>query len=183
MDINKIIGKNLKRIRASKGISLASLSDLSTISKGMLSQIENGETNPTINTIWKICSGLNIPYTALLEENTEESVRVIRKSETSIQKINNDKISLFFYYGENADRNFDYFQMEIEEGVSHTSVGHSLNTEEYLMVLEGDLLMTVAGESYELSCDDVISFDAKEAHTYTNLGEGVLKLSIIIYYK
>ncbi|WEV60328.1 helix-turn-helix domain-containing protein [Streptococcaceae bacterium ESL0729] len=182
MDINRIIGKNLKRIRASKGMSLASLSELSSISKGMLSQIENGETNPTINTIWKICSGLNIPYTALLEEKQGDQVRVIRKSEASTQNIN-DKISLFFYYGESAERSFDYFQMEIEPGISHTSVGHSLNTEEYLMVLEGELQMTVGGENYLLSQDDVISFDAKEEHTYTNLGASVLKLSVIINYK
>ncbi|MFQ9703991.1 MAG: helix-turn-helix domain-containing protein [Enterocloster clostridioformis] len=34
----------------------------------MLSDIEKGNSNPTINTLWKIANGLNVPYTRLMEE-------------------------------------------------------------------------------------------------------------------
>ena len=40
---------------------------MSKISKAMLSDIEKGNSNPTINTIWKIANGLNVPYTKLME--------------------------------------------------------------------------------------------------------------------
>ena len=63
MEINTIIGNNLKKIRQEKKLTLDELAGITGVSKGMLSQIEKGTTNPTINTIWKISNGLNVPYT------------------------------------------------------------------------------------------------------------------------
>ena len=54
MEINTIIGNNLKKIRQEKKLTLDELAGITGVSKGMLSQIEKGTTNPTINTIWKI---------------------------------------------------------------------------------------------------------------------------------
>ena len=68
MDINQIIAENLRRLRTERNLSLGQLSTLSEVSKVMLSQIEKGETNPTINTVWKIANGLKVTYTMLLEQ-------------------------------------------------------------------------------------------------------------------
>ena len=67
MSINTVIAKNLNRLRNERNLSLGQLAELSGVSKVMLSQIEKGDSNPTVNTIWKIASGLNVPYTAILE--------------------------------------------------------------------------------------------------------------------
>lgn len=182
LDINKVIGENLKRIRKEKKMSMARLSELSGISKGMLSQIENGETNPTINTIWKICSGLDIPYTALFEEEEAETVTIIKKDQVSLQNLD-DNASLYLYYGDTNQRTFELFQMEIKAGQEHKSVGHSLKSEEYIMVLEGNLKMVIDGKEYDLAADDAISFDANQEHTYINTGSDLLKFVLIIYYK
>lgn len=68
MSINTVIAKNLNRLRNERNLSLGQLAELSGVSKVMLSQIEKGDSNPTVNTIWKIASGLNVPYTAILEQ-------------------------------------------------------------------------------------------------------------------
>ncbi len=68
MNINSIIAENLKTLRTERNLSLGQLAELSNISKVMLSQIEKGDTNPTINTLWKIANGLKVPYTLLLEQ-------------------------------------------------------------------------------------------------------------------
>ena len=68
MELNEIIAANLNKLRTERNLSLGQLSGLSGISKVMLSQIEKGETNPTINTIWKIANGLKVPYTELIDE-------------------------------------------------------------------------------------------------------------------
>ncbi|MGH2285459.1 helix-turn-helix domain-containing protein, partial [Enterococcus faecalis] len=57
MEINTIIGNNLKKIRQEKKLRLDELAGITGVSKGMLSQIEKATTNPTINTIWKISNG------------------------------------------------------------------------------------------------------------------------------
>jgi len=52
------IGKTVKAYRIEKNITLSELSDRSGVSKGMLSQIENGTANPTLATAWKISTAL-----------------------------------------------------------------------------------------------------------------------------
>ena len=54
--------------RAERNLTLGQLSQVSGVSKAMLSDIEKGGSNPTINTIWKIANGLNVPYTRLMEK-------------------------------------------------------------------------------------------------------------------
>ncbi|HEK9068094.1 TPA: helix-turn-helix transcriptional regulator, partial [Clostridioides difficile] len=51
MSINTVIAKNLNRLRNERNLSLGQLAELSGVSKVMLSQIEKGDSNPTVNTI------------------------------------------------------------------------------------------------------------------------------------
>ncbi len=67
MNLNDIISANLKKLRTDRNLSLGQLSELSGVSKVMLSQIDKGESNPTINTIWKIANGLQVTYTKLID--------------------------------------------------------------------------------------------------------------------
>ena len=73
MNFNDIISANLKKLRTDGNLSLGQLSELSGVSKVMLSQIEKGESNPTINTIWKIANGLQVTYTSYIHCINESS--------------------------------------------------------------------------------------------------------------
>lgn len=53
-----IIAENLKRFRDERKLSLDNVSKLSGVSKSMLGQIERGEANPTVSTVWKIANVL-----------------------------------------------------------------------------------------------------------------------------
>lgn len=181
MNINLIIAENLKRLRNERNLSLGRLSELADVSKVMLSQIEKGETNPTINTIWKIAAGLNIPYTSLLEQQQRNTI-VVKKSNAISQQTMNEEYRLYCYYPNTPQRNFELFQMELDEGCRYTSVGHPEKSEEYLMVLEGQLTLEVNNETYHLDTDDTISFHASFKHVYRNSGKTVLKTVIINFY-
>lgn len=72
--------------------------------------------------------------------------------------------------------------MELDEDCRYTSVGHSEKSEEYLMVLEGQLTLEVNNESFILYTDDTITFTASAKHVYFNNGKGILKTVIINFY-
>lgn len=82
MDWGKRIGANLKQMRTERNLTLGQLSGLAGISKAMLSEMEKGMGNPTINTIWKIANGLKVPYTRLLE-GSEPGPTLVRREELS----------------------------------------------------------------------------------------------------
>jgi len=176
-----IIADNLKRLRNERNLSLGQLSELSAVSKVMLSQIERGETNPTINTIWKVATGLNVPYTSLLEQQ-EQTAYIIKRSDIVPQITDDGQYRLYCYYSNTPHRNFELFQMELDEGCRYASVGHSEKSEEYLMVLEGELTLEVNNETFVLYADDTIAFTAPTKHVYFNSGKGILKTSIINFY-
>ncbi|NLL45910.1 MAG: helix-turn-helix domain-containing protein [Clostridiales bacterium] len=181
MEITHVIGVNLKRLRTERNLSLGQLAELSDVSKVMLSQIEKGDTNPTINTIWKIANGLKVPYTALLEQQKHDT-SVMKKSEINVQSDENGHYRVYCYYENTPLRNFEFFQIELDAGYSHTSIGHSEKVQEYILVLEGELSLTVNGRTHILQADDSISFIATADHTYTASGTETLKAAIINFY-
>ncbi|SHJ08831.1 transcriptional regulator, XRE family with cupin sensor [Clostridium cavendishii DSM 21758] len=181
MNINSIIAENLKSLRAERNLSLGQLAELSDISKVMLSQIEKGDTNPTINTLWKIANGLKVPYTSLLEQK-EHNTCIIKKNDIEAQLSEEGHYRVYCYYTNTPYRNFELFQIELDEGYSYKSVGHSKKSEEYIMILEGELTLQINNETYKLSPNDSISFPAYTKHTYTNSGKGTLKATITNFY-
>ena len=75
------LGENLKAIRDKRGLNLNDVSELTGISKAMLSKIERGESVPTITTVWKIANGLKITLNALAGEvDSNYAVRDIAKT-------------------------------------------------------------------------------------------------------
>ncbi|MFB0920333.1 MAG: XRE family transcriptional regulator [Oscillospiraceae bacterium] len=181
MDINQIISDNLKRLRLERNLSLGQLAELSSVSKVMLCQIEKGDTNPTINTIWKIANGLRVSYTALMEQ-PEHVAAVVEKSEIVMQNDENGHYRLYCYYATSPQRDFEVFQIELDPGHSHTTIGHSEKSQEYIMVLEGELTFTFNAETFVLHPNDAISFTASAKHTYLSSGKETLKAYLINYY-
>ena len=60
------LGKNLKRIRTEKGISQGDIVKASGIDKAMISNIENGKTNPTLATIAKLAKAIGVSVGELM---------------------------------------------------------------------------------------------------------------------
>ena len=191
MEISLIIGENLKRLRLERNLSLGHLSGQSGVSKVMLSQIEKGTSNPSINTIWKIADALQVPYTALLDRNVDHGA-VISLSELAMQKLDNDEGTLCCYYHNTQSRNFELFLMTMNPGASHISEGHSERTDEYIVVIKGSLRITLDADDdvhgrgcdvHNLRTGDSISFHSNKIHTYHNPGKALSKLMIINYYR
>ena len=61
------LGQNLKRIRTKKEISQGDIARELGVSRGFVSTIENGKTNPTLSTITKIAKALNVSTNELLK--------------------------------------------------------------------------------------------------------------------
>jgi transcriptional regulator with XRE-family HTH domain len=61
------LGLNLKKIRTKKAISQGDIARELGVSRGFVSTIENGKTNPTLSTITKIAKALNVSTNELLK--------------------------------------------------------------------------------------------------------------------
>lgn len=179
MEIGEIIAHNLKKIREERNLSQGQLADMAGVSKVIISQIEKGDSNPTINTIWKLTGALELPYTSLLEV---EATKTEHMKKADVSELVEDKYHIFSYYSKNADRNFEVYQIEMESGCNHPSIGHSSNSYEYVMLMEGKITIKVNDFEYVLEEDDALYFDGSVPHCYINKEDQNAKMVLIIQY-
>lgn len=75
-----VIAKSLTRERSRTGLSLAEVARRAGIAKSTLSQLESGNGNPSLETLWALCVALDIPFARLLEPQASQT-QVIRRGE------------------------------------------------------------------------------------------------------
>ena len=181
MDLGKIIAFNLKKLRTERHLTLSQLAKISGISKAMLSDIEKGSSNPTINTIWKIANGLNVPYTKLME-GIEQEATVVRRAESVMQTGESEAYRVYCYFRSTPVRNLELFYVELDDHAANRSIGHSEKAQEYLYIIQGELVLQTETGDYTLGEGDSLMFDSTIDHTYINQGDTLLKFIVINYY-
>lgn len=181
MEPGKIIALNLKKLRIERNLSLGQLASISGISKTMLSDIEKGNSNPTINTVWKIANGLKVPYTKLID-GVDDETTIVQRKETIEQTSENSAYRVYCYYTTTPTRNFELFYCELDANASNTSIGHSEKSQEYIYVMNGELILDTENGEYILKEGDSIAFDSSIAHTYINKQSSMIKFMVINYY-
>ena len=161
------IGSVLKKVRFEIGLTLEETSKLTGVSKAMLGQIERGESNPTISILWKISTGLRISFSELLgsETNNYEAVSI-----DDIEPVyeSNGKMILYDVFPFNPISGFEYFFIKLLPDAKHVSAPHQNSTEEYIVVTQGTLELTVEEQTFELTAPSALRFKSNKNHTYSN---------------
>ncbi len=164
---NITVGKELKSIRLKRGLTLDDAAALTGVSKPMLGQIERGQSSPTINTLWKIATGLKLPLSTLLREQ-EDGFAAVRPSETEMISEENGTMRAYTLFPFDPLRSFEAFYIEFDVGCRHCSEGHCDNVEETVFVISGRLDITVNGQTATLSANEAVRFPAGAGHIYAN---------------
>lgn len=179
--LNSAIAENLKRLREERKLSLDNLSRLSGVSKSMLGQIERGEVNPTVSTVWKISNGLKISFTQLMSR-PEADIELVGKAEIEPLIENNGKFRNFPVFPFDSARRFEMYSLEIDEGGYLSAEAHPKGTQEFITVFSGEVSISVSGGSYVVTAGNSIRFKADSPHSYKNTGDDICTLSMVIYY-
>ncbi len=172
---------NLQKIRADRNLSLDKLADISGVSKSMLRQIEIGQSNPTIATIWKIANGLKIPFTAMLKEQTQEVVLQPFKQDLPLVG-DTPGYRLYPLISFDPERSFEVYYVEIDPGIALEAEPHQGNAEEQVFVVQGQIDISVDGQVYRVDHEHFISFQADYMHRYRNSGEEIAVAFMLISY-
>lgn len=179
--LNIIIGENLKRLREERKLSLDKVAKLSGVSKSMLGQIERGEVNPTVSTVWKISNGLKISFTQLMNR-PETEVELIDKSDIQPLLEDNGKFRNFPIFPFDSTRRFEMYSLEIDEKGHLNAEAHPQGTQEFITVFSGELSVNINNKNIIVTSGNSIRFNADIPHGYANTGSGICILSMVIYY-
>lgn len=180
-NLNRLIGENLKRIRTEKALSLDSVARLSGVSKSMLGQMERGEVNPTISTLWRIANGLRISFSSLVSRPVQDS-EVVRRDDVEPLVESAGLVRNYPVFPFDAERGFEMYSVEIDPGGYLQADAHSAGTEEFITVQAGSLSLRVGDEEHALGVGDSVRFRSDVPHAYHNAGGSETRLAMVIHY-
>jgi len=147
----------------------------------MLGQIERGESNPTITTVWKIANGLKVSFTSLLDEAATDA-EIVSKEEVVPMVEDNGRYKLYPFFPYEGGRRFEVYKVEIEESGYLSAEPHGLGTQEFITVFRGEITVKVGDEEFTVEEGNAIRFKADRPHSYHNSGHDIAKASMVIYY-
>ena len=178
--MNQLVAANVKQLREERKLSMDELSRLSGVSKSMLSQIERGEGNPTISTLWKLSNGMKIPFDALTVR-PEAPFEIVRT--TDIQPLLEDggKVRNYPIFPDDENRRFAAYYQELEPGSFWQSEPHLQGTAEFITVFAGEIEITAADRRFQIAKGENVRFKADTVHSYRNVGTVMAALHMIIY--
>ncbi len=179
--INIAIGGNIRKFRMARNMTLDDLSAVSGISKSMIGQIERGDANPSISTIWKIANGLKASFSSLISVE-EVSAGVIDKSEVSVTLTDDGKFENVPFFPFSAGRNFEMYEVLIQPGSFLESDNHPPKTQEFIIVFSGTLILEADKQSHVIRPDQAYQFTADVPHRYSNIGSEEVKFALVLYY-
>ncbi|MGL4308690.1 helix-turn-helix domain-containing protein [Cetobacterium sp. SF1] len=184
IDLNIIIGNKLKKIRNERNMSLDDLASITGVSKAMLSQIENGKSNPTVSTLWKISTSLKISFSFFIEEDPMDSqVKIIDQKDITPIIEADGKMNLFPIFPYDTTSKFEVLTIELKKDCFHQSPPHNSNVEEYIIVTQGILTLEINGTTFNLQKGNSLKFIANTSHSYKNIHEEDVIFQNIIFYK
>src|SRR3954471_23788961 len=80
--LGRRVAESLRRLRKERRMSLDQLAASSGVSRAALSQIEGSRTNPTLSLLWKVATGLGVPFQVLLGGDQTGKSQVLRAGDS-----------------------------------------------------------------------------------------------------
>jgi len=179
-NLDKAIGQNIKRIRSEHNLSMDQVAELTGVSKSMIARIESGASTPTVTTLWKICNGLKVSFSTMLDDPTELDV-VLNKEELKSPTLN-DSHDLYALIPFDVNRKFELFEMVVHGQSKQITGQHVGVIEEVIYVLDGTLKLCIGGRERQLTKGDVYRFKPDKDHTYKNDEAESTRFMVTIVY-
>lgn len=170
VDVN--IGERLKKVRLDRGYTLKDVAGKSGYSKALISRIENGNVSPSINSLLKIASALEVkPHDLFLPAKDAEPT-VVAKANRKKTRMDGGKVEVEFLTIQSADKKIEPLLMTIESGASAGSDLSGHNGEMWTMQLKGKLELTLGDKKHVLEEGDCAYFKTSIPHSLRNAGKG-----------
>lgn len=166
-EITTRLAGRLKEERALKGLSLDALAKLSGVSRSMLSQIERGESSPTVASLWNLTRALNVDFSTLLDQETEPQhpIReIVHSDQTPMIRNRTAGCEIRILSAPDEVGGTEVYDIHFDKGAALESAPHKTGCLEHLTVLEGMVQVTSDGEKAEVSAGDTVRYAADVEH-------------------
>ena len=171
-----VVGARVRALREAGGLSLRDLAERSGVSAPMLSQVERGETSPTLNVAARIAAGLGLRLSQLLRLDEQGAVTVVRAAERqrggSRRRGHSFEVLTSAQPGQRAELSLHTLGPGGSTGAADDPPMHEPGSRETALVQVGRVVLVCDGRRHDLAEGDCVTFDADLPHHFENPGTG-----------
>jgi transcriptional regulator with XRE-family HTH domain len=167
-----VIGARVKALREASSLSLRDLAERSGVSAPMLSQVERGETSPTLTVAARIAAGLDLRLSQLLRLDEGGSVTIVRANERSgggsAKRGHRFEVLTAAQPGQRSELSRHTLAPGGATGAPDDPPMHEPGSRETALVEHGSVVLVCDARRHELTAGDCVTFDADLPHHFEN---------------
>jgi len=180
------LGSSIKSLRKDKDLTLAALSEMTGLTAGLLSRIENFRTIPSLPVLLKIAAALKVTPAELLSDIGKISSlawTLVRKNERTMIERENSKGFMYemLLDTESSGCNLQTLLLNIEPGAMREKV--KTDGDQFIFILKGNIVFNLGGEKINLNEGDILFFDGNIEHVPENHGSETAVLLAVYLLK
>ncbi|MET8468124.1 XRE family transcriptional regulator [Streptomyces sp. NPDC006422] len=165
-----MIGNRIREVRKARKLTVRELAERAGVSTGLVSQVERGLTDPSLETLRRLSAALGLPLFDLFrQEEAEDEVAVVRR-ERRIQ-VRSPQGGIEYTRVSAGSARLEVLEGTLEPGGASSEARYSHPSEECVLLLTGRLVVEAGDGRYELGPGDSCTFDSRVPHRYVNEGE------------
>jgi transcriptional regulator with XRE-family HTH domain len=169
-----VLGARVKALREASALSLRDLAARSGVSAPMLSQVERGDTSPTLTVAARIAAGLELRLSQLLRLDEEGAVTVVHANQRqrggNARRGHRFEVLTSGQPGQRADLSRHTLAPGGATGAPDDPPMHEPGSRETALVEQGGVVLVCDGQRYDLQTGDCVTFDADLPHHFENPG-------------
>jgi transcriptional regulator with XRE-family HTH domain len=154
----------LRAARKARGLSLEAVAQLSGVSRSMVSQIERGESSPTVATLWNLTQALQVDFAGLLAGREEDRIDVIRADAAPVIAARGEGVRIRILSPPESVGSHEVYELIFTADGALDSAAHSPGCREHLTVIEGRLTVESGADQALLAPGDTARYAADRAH-------------------
>ena len=172
------IGEGIRRERLRRGLTLAQLASQVNLTVSALSQIERGASDPSISSLRRIAGAFDVPMFQFMIGGAQREIVVRRDRRTKLNFP--DRVLEYELVSADTSGEFEVLSLAIAPGGSTGAAPTGHASEECAVVLTGDVVAEVAGQTYNLGAGDSIKIHRELLHRFLNVTDTDAEVLIII---
>ncbi|MEU5775153.1 XRE family transcriptional regulator [Streptomyces venezuelae] len=178
--LTQSLARNLKRWRNERGFTLDALAARAGVSRGMIIQIEQARTNPSVGITVKLADALGVSITTLLDYEQGSHVRLVPPEQAVRMWSTETGSSTTLVVGAEARGPFELWSWRLMPGEGSDSDAHPPGTIELLHVTRGELTLVVDGTEHTVPAGTGATFEANAPHGYHNKGAEPVEMTMSV---
>ncbi len=184
--LDQYIGMKVKQARQEAGLKIADVAQLSEISQGMVSKIENAQVATSLETLQRLCGAIGLTLSQLFQEyDKPDSNAHFTKSGQGLEVVGRGTKKGHKYhllaYQRGGKRNVEPFLITMDD-LAEVFPTFAHPGEEFIYLVEGKLLYQHGKSEYVMEAGDSLVFDGNIPHGPLKLLEVPIKLISVIHY-